>query len=91
MRWSLYPGGLTMQLDSIRPVAQRLEQYFNWYLRTDPDATAEAADLVSRFLALVSGPASAQEAKVLFDRSGAYALGSAWEEMRAALKVMAHA
>jgi hypothetical protein len=80
-----------MQLDAIRPVAQRLEQYFAWYLRSDPDATAEAAELVSRFLRLVSGPASAQEAKVLFDESGAHALGSPWEEMRAALKAMAQA
>ncbi|MCC6338340.1 MAG: hypothetical protein IT380_30640 [Myxococcales bacterium] len=91
MRWSLLSGGITMQLDSIRPTAQRLEQYFNWYLRADPDATSEAADLVSRFLQLVSGPASAQEAKLLLDKSGAFALGSAWEEMRAALRVMARA
>jgi hypothetical protein len=78
-----------MQLDSIRPIAARLEQYFDWYLHADPDATCEAADVVSRFLKLVSGPATAQDAKRLLDDSGAYSLGSAWEEMRAALRVMA--
>ena len=80
-----------MQLDSIRPVAQRLEQYFDWYLRADPDATTEAADVVSRFLRLVEGPSSPTEAKALLDDSGAFSLGSAWEEMRAALRVLAHA
>lgn len=80
-----------MQIDSIRPVAQRLEQYFDWYLRADPDATAEAADLVSRFLKLVDGSAPPNEAQALYDESGAYSLGSAWEEMRAALKLLAHA
>lgn len=80
-----------MQIDSIRPVAQRLEQYFDWYLRADPDATSEAADLVSRFLKLVEGDAPPNEAQALYDESAAFSLGSAWEEMRAALKLLAHA
>lgn len=80
-----------MQLDTIRPTAARLAQYFAWYLRADPDATCEAADLVERFMKLVDGAGSAKDAKALYDDSGAYALGSAWEEMRAALRVMATA
>jgi len=78
-----------MQNDSLRPIAARLETYFDWYLHADPDATCEAADLVSRFLALVARPSTAQEARQLLEASGAYALGSAWEEMRAALRMMA--
>jgi hypothetical protein len=80
-----------MQIDSIRPVAQRLEQYFDWYLRADPDATMEAADLVSRFLKLVDGEAPPNEAQALYDETAAFSLGSAWEEMRAALQLLAHA
>jgi len=81
-----------MHRDSIRPVADRLEQYFDWYVRADPDATPEAAALVSRFVKLARSEARcAREAQRLLRESRGFALGSAWEEMRAALAVLAFA
>jgi|APLak6261675434_1056106.scaffolds.fasta_scaffold01051_5 hypothetical protein len=70
------------QAESVRSVADRLESYFEWYLRTDPDASSAVVTLVSRFSALVAGPANAAEAKRLLDDTRGFALGSPWEEMR---------
>lgn len=78
-----------MQRESVRSVAQRLENYFDWYLRTDPDASTAVVSLVDRFSALVAGPANAAEAKKLLDDTRGYALGSPWEEMRLALMTLA--
>lgn len=75
--------------EPVRSVARRLERYFDWYFRYDPDMPREAALLVTRFLALARGRVDAREAKKLLDESRGFALGSPWEEMRAALKVLA--
>lgn len=80
-----------MHHDSIRAVADRLERYFDWYLRVDPDVTPEHAAIVSRFVRLATGPTSTPEAKALLKASDGIALGSPWEEMRATLKVLAYA
>lgn len=78
-----------MQPESLRSVAQRLENYFEWYFRIDPDATAWAVTLVSRFNRLVSGTGDAAEAKRLLDDTSGVSLGSPWEEMRLALLTLA--
>lgn len=78
-----------MQPESLRSVAQRLENYFEWYFRIDPDATAWAVTLVSRFNQLVSGTGDAAEAKKLLDDTSGLSLGSPWEEMRLALLTLA--
>ncbi|MBL8914052.1 MAG: hypothetical protein JNM17_25330 [Archangium sp.] len=78
-----------MQPESLRSVAQRLENYFEWYFRIDPDATAWAVTLVSRFNKLVSGTGDALEAKKLLDDTSGVSLGSPWEEMRLALLTLA--
>jgi len=80
-----------MHHDSIRAVADRLEKYFDWYLRVDPDVTPAHAAIVDRFVQLATGPTSTPEAKALLEASDGMALGSAWEEMRATLRVLAHA
>ncbi|MFZ5441985.1 MAG: hypothetical protein ACOZQL_18410 [Myxococcota bacterium] len=74
-----------MQPETVRSVARRLENYFDWYLRIDPDASSAAVALVSRFTQLANGPVNANEAKKLLDETRAFALGSPWEEMRMAL------
>jgi hypothetical protein len=78
-----------MQPESVRSVAQRLDNYFEWYFRIDPDATAWAVTLFNRFQKLVSGPADAAEAKRLLDESATLSLGSPWEEMRLTLLTLA--
>jgi hypothetical protein len=77
-----------MQPETVRSVASRLENYFEWYLRTDPDASSAVVTLVSRFTALVAGPVNAAEAKRLLDDTRGFALGSPWEEMRLALMTL---
>jgi hypothetical protein len=78
-----------MQPESVRSVAQRLEGYFDWYFRIDPDASAWALPLVTRFQKLCTGSGDAAEAKRLFDDTAAVSLGSPWEEMRVALLTLA--
>jgi hypothetical protein len=78
-----------MQPESVRSVAQRLENYFEWYFRIDPDASAWAVTVVSRFQKLVRGTGDAAEAKKLLDESASFSFGSPWEEMRLALLTLA--
>jgi hypothetical protein len=80
-----------LQPESVRSVADRLENYFEWYLRTDPDASSAVVTLVNRFTALVAGPVDTAEAKRLLDDTRGFALGSPWEEMRLTLMTLAHA
>jgi len=80
-----------LQPESVRSVADRLENYFEWYLRTDPDASSAVVTLVSRFTALVAGPANKAEAKRLLDDTRGFSLGSPWEEMRLTLMTLATA
>ncbi|MFO0595096.1 MAG: hypothetical protein U0228_07325 [Myxococcaceae bacterium] len=78
-----------MQPESVRSVAQRLETYFEWYFRIDPDASSAAVSLVSRFNKLVRGTGDATEARKLLDDTSTLSLGSPWEEMRLALMTLA--
>lgn len=81
-----------MQLESIRPVADRLERYFDWYMHIDPDMTPQAVSIVSRFVRLASRrTTSPREARELLKASDGFTFGSAWEEMRAALLLLANA
>lgn len=77
-----------MQPETVRSVARRLENYFDWYLRMDPDASSAACELFNRFTALVNGPVNRTEAKKLLDETRGFALGSPWEEMRLALQTL---
>jgi hypothetical protein len=79
-----------LQPDSVRSVAHRLESYFDWYVRVDPEVPSAVWSLLSRFSALVEGPANAAAAKQLLDETRAYSLGSPWEELRLALAQLAH-
>ena len=79
-----------LQPDSVRSVANRLETYFDWYVRVDPDVPSAVWSLLSRFSALVEGPANEAVARQLLDETRAYSLGSPWEELRLALSQLAH-
>lgn len=78
-----------MNPESLRSVAQRLESYFDWYFRMDPDASASAVGLVNRFNRLVRGTGDATEARRLLQETSTVSLGSPWEEMRLALATLA--
>jgi hypothetical protein len=80
-----------LQPESVRSVAERLDNYFEWYLRTDPDASSAVVSLVARFTALVAGPVDTAEAKRLLDDTRGISLGSPWEEMRMALMTLTRA
>jgi hypothetical protein len=86
-----FTGGHLMQTESVRSVATRLESYFEWYVRIDPEVPSAVWSLLSRFSALVEGPADAAAAKELLDETRAFSLGSPWEELRLALAQLAHA
>lgn len=76
-------------VEPVRSVARRLERYFDWYVRVDPDMPGEAVQLVSRFTALAQGRSDPRAARALLEESRGFALGSPWEEMRAALRTLA--
>jgi hypothetical protein len=79
-----------MQLESVRSVANRLESYFEWYVRVDPEVPSAVWSLLSRFSALVEGPANVAVAQQLLDETKGFSLGSPWEELRLALAQLAH-
>ncbi len=78
------------QADSVRSTATRLETYFDWYVRVDPEVPSAVWSLLSRFSALVHGPENVAAARQLLDETRAYSLGSPWEELRLALARLAH-
>ncbi len=78
------------QADSVRSIASRLETYFDWYVRVDPEVPSAVWSLLSRFSALVNGPENVAAARQLLDETQAFSLGSPWEELRLALARLAH-
>ena len=78
------------QADSVRSIASRLESYFDWYVRVDPEVPSAVWSLLSRFSALVNGPENVDAARQLLDETKAFSLGSPWEELRLALARLAH-
>lgn len=79
-----------LQPDSVRSVATRLETYFDWYVRVDPEVPSAVWSLLSRFSALVEGPANPPAAQQLLDDTQGFSFGSPWEELRLALAQLAH-
>ena len=79
-----------LQPDSVRSVAIRLESYFDWYVRVDPEVPSAVWSLLSRFSALVNGPENVVAARQLLDETKGFSLGSPWEELRLALAQLAH-
>lgn len=78
------------QADSVRSIASRLETYFDWYVRVDPEVPSAVWSLLSRFSALVNGPQNVAAARQLLAETQAFSLGSPWEELRLALAQLAH-
>lgn len=78
-----------MQPENVRAVAARLQSYFEWYLRTDPDASDATVALVTRFSSLTTHDADRAEARSLLEAMKGIALGSPFEEMRFALARLA--
>lgn len=78
-----------LQPDSVRSVATRLESYFDWYVRVDPEVPSAVWSLLSRFSALVEGPANVAAAQQLLDETKAFSFGSPWEELRLTLTQLA--
>jgi len=79
-----------LQPDSVRSVATRLETYFEWYVRVDPEVPSAVWSLLSRFSALVEGPSNPPAAQQLLDDTRGFSFGSPWEELRLALAQLAH-
>lgn len=75
--------------ESVRSISKRLGNYFEWYLRIDPDAPSAVWPLVTRFRELMEGPANMAAAKQLLEETKGISLGSPWEELRAALAQLA--
>lgn len=78
------------QPESVRSVATRLENYFDWYVRVDPEVPSVVWTLLSRFSVLVNGPENVAAAKQLLDETRGFSFGSPWEELRLALSQLAH-
>ena len=77
------------QADSVRSIASRLETYFDWYVRVDPEVPSAVWSLLTRFSALVNGPENVAAARQLLDETKGFSLGSPWEELRLALARLA--
>lgn len=80
-----------MQPETVRSVATRLQSYFEWYVRTDPDVSDALVALVSRFSALSTHDANRAEARSLLEAMRGFSLGSPFEELRFALARLATA
>ncbi len=78
-----------LQPDTVRSVASRLETYFEWYVRVDPEVPSAVWSLLSRFSALVAGPSNPHAAQQLLDETGGFSFGSPWEELRLTLTQLA--
>ena len=77
------------QPDTVRSVATRLETYFDWYVRVDPEVPSAVWSLLSRFSALVAGPSNPPAAQQLLEDTNGFSFGSPWEELRLALARLA--
>ncbi len=80
-----------MHPETVRAVAARLQSYFEWYVRTDPDASEATVALVSRFSAVAQCGADRADARSLLEAMRGVSLGSPFEEMRLALARLAAA
>ncbi|MBE2253940.1 MAG: hypothetical protein IAE78_30710 [Myxococcus sp.] len=77
--------------DDLRKLGVRVEQFFDWYRRQEPELVPEtAAEIVASFTYLSSHP-SREQARKLLPATETFAFGALWEEMRLALKEMARA
>jgi hypothetical protein len=76
---------------SLRQLGLRVEQYFDWYRRQEPDVVTEgAAEVVATFRYLSTHP-SREVARRLLPLTEGISYGTPWEEMRLALADMARA
>lgn len=78
-----------MTPDSVRSVAARLEQYFEWYVRVDPEVPSAVWTLLSRFHDVVEHPENREAAQELLDDTRGFTFGSPWEELRLTLSALA--
>lgn len=75
----------------LRQLGRRVEQFFDWYRRQEPEAVPEsAAEVVATFSYLSTHP-SRDQARKLLPQTEVFSFGSIWEEMRLALAEMARA
>lgn len=76
---------------TLRQLGLRVEQFFDWYRRQEPELVPDAAaELVASFTYLSTHP-SREQARRLLPVTEAFAFGALWEEMRLALAEMARA
>lgn len=76
---------------TLRQLGARVEQFFDWYRRQEPEAVPEtAAEIVASFTYLSTHP-SREQARRLLPVTETFTFGSLWEEMRLALAEMARA
>lgn len=76
---------------SLRQLGVRVEQFFDWYRRQEPEVVSEtAAEAVASFTYWSSHP-TREQARQLLPVVERLSFGGLWEEMRLALAEMAHA
>lgn len=76
---------------TLRQLGVRVEQFFDWYRRQEPEVVPEtAAELVASFTYLSTHP-SRELARRLLPLTAGFSFGAVWEEMRLALAEMARA
>lgn len=79
-----------MTPDSVRSAAARIEQYFEWYVRVDPEVPSAVWTLLSRFHDLLEHPDDERAARQLLADTRGFSYGSPWEELRLAVAQLAH-
>jgi hypothetical protein len=76
---------------TLRQLGVRVEQFFDWYRRQEPEVMPDAAaEVVAGFGYLTTHP-SRELARKLLATTEQFAFGSVWEEMRLALADLARA
>jgi hypothetical protein len=78
-----------MDAATLRQLGARVEQFFDWYRRQEPEVVPEtAAEVVASFAYLSTHP-SREQARKLLPVAKIFSFGAHWEEMRLALDEMA--
>lgn len=76
---------------TLRQLGARVEQFFDWYRRQEPEVVPEtAAEAVASFTYWTTHP-SREQARKLLPLVERFSFGGLWEEMRLALLELAHA
>ena len=76
---------------TLRQLGMRVEQFFDWYRRQEPEAVPDAAAEVMASFTYLSTHPTREQARKLLHVTESFTFGALWEEMRLAIAELARA